>query len=332
MSRLAVVPLFALMFTLSVNALAHPLAPVAVRVEERGDAEALVVVKRSRVQPKGAALSVRLPPDCRELSPPVLDEKREHVQATHRLRCEGGLIGKRFGVNGLSEAELDAIVEVRFADGRSELGLLDRTDDVFEVPAPRAWTSTARTFVGRGFEHLLGGFDHVLFVVGLVLLVRRPREVLLALTAFTLGHAASMCAAVMGVVSIPGAAAETAIAATLVWLAWRVVQRAEDRAAPASGRRLYLACVGVGLVHGLGFATAFAEAGATGTRLAVSLSSFHAGIEAGQLVVAVALVALARLGSRVPERFACTAPRLAGYGMGSLAVMWMLERGVMLFA
>jgi hypothetical protein len=300
---------------------AHPLAPIALSVEQQGD-DVSVTVKRARVQPRGASFLPRFPSSCTSVAPVTVVEQPSFLVEQHRLRCDGSLVGATLGMDGLSEADVDAVVRVALDEDRVLQGLLDQSSDVYVVPARVPVSEVAAKLVRSGLGHLLGGFDHLLFVLGLVLLLRRPRRVLLALTAFTAGHAISMCAASLGWIALPGRIAEAAIAATLMWLALEVVQR--DRAEHEMSRP-YLASLAVGLVHGLGFAAAFSEAGVTGSDLGLALGAFHIGIELGQVVVVlVALLAMRLVAARRE-----TLARAAGYAIGGVACMWLIERAVL---
>ena len=310
-----------IVLTLSGTARAHPLAPVALWVDE-GEHEVTVQLKRARVMPPGATFSARLPQRCRSLSTRI-EPDTSFVVETQRVRCEGSLVGARFGVDGLTGAGIDAVVRVRLADGRVVRALLDESVDVFVVPERMSASQLALSFGRSGLEHLLGGLDHVLLVLGLVLLLGAPRRVLLALTAFTVGHGLSMCAAVLGWIALPVALAEAGIAATLVLLAWEALRRRREPSGETHGmKRPYLAALLVGLVHGLGFAAVFSDAGLSGTDLLLGLGAFHLGIELGQLVVVVLGLLALRLAAKHRGRLE---PALA-YGIGAVAYMWFLER------
>ncbi len=299
---------------------AHPLAPLGVHIVERDDA-ILVSLKRARVQPKGAAFLVRAPAHCVPRGAPRLEDAEGYVVEQRELSCPGTLVGTTWGVDGLSEAELDAVFRVELRDGRVLSFLLDRSEHNFEVPPPTAPSALLTAALRSGLEHLLGGWDHLAFVVGLVLLLRRWRRVLLALTAFTVGHGLSLAAAVLGWLDAPAHVTELAIAVTLVWLARRLT---EPRDAERVLSRPYLAALGVGLVHGLGFASAFSATGLSHDELALTLASFHVGIELGQLlVVAVTLASHALLSRSVPEHRVRLVPAFA---IGALAMMWVVER------
>jgi hypothetical protein len=323
MIRILLGPLLILLLWPSVAA-AHPLAPVGLSVRETGDGVEMEL-KYSRVQPRGRAVfAPRFPSFCTLVEPPSRDEDRAVIRERFRLRCSAPLAGPgvSFGVDGLSRAAVDGVVRIQLADGQVHHGLIDPTHDMFDVPAAQSSLAVAKAYIGLGFEHLALGFDHVLLVLGLALLLRRPKRVLLALTAFTLGHATSLCAATFSAIALPRAPVEIGIAATLMWLAWEVMGHRSGEL-----RRPYAAAIGVGLVHGLGFATALAEAGLSRQELPLALAGFHVGIELGQLLfVALALgfSHWADAAKPVPEKWRA-APALA---IGSVAAMWCIERAI----
>ena len=297
---------------------AHPLAPVALWIDDNGE-QLQVQLKVARVMPIAASFAARLPAGCRSLGTDY-QEETSFVVETQRVRCEA-LVGSQWGVEGLSHADVDAVVRVRFEDGRVVRALLDESDDVFVVPERTSWSELAVSFGRSGLEHLVGGLDHVLLVLGLVLLLGASRRVLIALTAFTLGHGLSMFAAVLGWVVLPTAIAEAAIAATLVWLAWEVVRQRDT-----SIKRPYVAALTVGLIHGLGFAAVFSDAGLTGGDLLLGLGAFHLGIELGQVAIVLGgLVAM-----RLATKHRTKVEPLIGYGIGAVAYMWLIERVLMI--
>jgi hypothetical protein len=174
-----------------------------------------------------------------------------------------------------------------------------------------------------GCEHLLGGVDHLLFVLGLVLWLRRPRRLLAAVTGFTLGHSLTLSLATLGLVRVPAAPVEVGIAASLFWLATRLARGEGAGVPPAQPWRM---AAGLGLLHGLGFAGALTQAGLPPGEIPLALFAFNLGIELGQLVAVAALLAAlaapraARL--RAPRWLA----RAPAYAIGTLAAALVLER------
>ena len=153
------------------------------------------------------------------------------------------------------------------------------------------WHQAAWRFVRLGFEHILDGTDHLLFLLCLVIPLRRPRELILTVTAFTAGHSVTLIAAALNAgpdgLWLPPLV-ETLIAASIVYMAFEniVLAAREGGRPPAVGRRRWILALAFGLVHGLGFSFALRESlQFAGSHLLTSLLSFNAGVELGQLLV-----------------------------------------------
>ena len=178
--------------------------------------------------------------------------------------------------------------------GDQVLGVGEESDPVPLAPTPEqlraarsAWT-VLTDYVGLGFLHILPrGLDHVLFVLGLVLLRLRARELLLQVTTFTLAHTLTLALSTLGWVRLPGEVVEPLIALSIAYVALENLWHEEV------GRiRLVVVCV-FGLIHGLGFAGVLGDLGMPAEQLVPALVGFNLGVEAGQLtVVAVAAVCL----------------------------------------
>jgi hydrogenase/urease accessory protein HupE len=194
--------------------------------------------------------------------------------------------------------------------------------DYYAGTAQGAW-AVIRTFVPAGIEHILIGPDHVLFLIGLLLLGGSLRKLVVIVTAFTIGHSITLSLAALDIVSPPAHIVEPAIALSIVFVGADnlLVRRAE---APRDIRALVAAVFG--LVHGFGFASVLKEFGLPPTALGWSLFSFNLGVEIGQLavvvIVATALAAIRRRSAVLGERLAVA---------GSVVVIaagtyWFVER------
>jgi len=175
--------------------------------------------------------------------------------------------------------------------------------------------------VRLGVEHILTGFDHLLFVIALTLLVRRRAALLATITAFTLAHSLTLSATALGVASVAVPPVEAAIALSIVLVC------AECLSSKSSlGRRApWLVAFAFGLLHGLGFASALLGIGLPEEHVVTALLCFNLGVELGQLGVVLLTVALGRLLSRL-QLESPSARRLLVYAMGSLAAFWAIER------
>jgi hydrogenase/urease accessory protein HupE len=160
--------------------------------------------------------------------------------------------------------------------------------------------AVARTFVPSGIEHILIGPDHILFLIGLLLLGGGWRALIRIVTAFTIGHSVTLSLAALGIVSPPARLIEPAIALSIVFVGADNLMRGHGR-----DLRAWIALV-FGLVHGFGFANVLREFGLPREALGWSLFSFNVGVEIGQLaivlVVATLLMAIWRRSDAIGHR------------------------------
>jgi hypothetical protein len=186
-----------------------------------------------------------------------------------------------------------------------------------------SWHHAAIRFVRLGFEHILDGIDHLLFLLCLVIPFRRFRPLVLVVTSFTVAHSITLIASAAGFA--PRALwfpplIETLIAASIVWMAL-------ENIVGAKVERRWLYAFGFGLVHGFGFSFALRESlQFAGSHLATSLFAFNIGVELGQLLVIALLVpVLAFVFRRV------VAERMGVIVLSAIVAHtgwhWMLDRG-----
>ena len=176
----------------------------------------------------------------------------------------------------------------------------------------------ARRYVTLGIEHILTGWDHLAFVLALCLVASGWR-LLRLVTAFTVGHSLTLALAAAGVVHMPTAPTEAAIALSIAFVAREGVRRR-----PLShGAGLVFA---FGLLHGLGFATALAESGIDRSEFFVGLMTFNAGVELGQLAFVGAVLSLIQAGARLPVERRAAVARTTAYAIGILGAFWTIQR------
>ena len=195
--------------------------------------------------------------------------------------------GHRMIVTQGQAAEAVALLDARHPTwripGASDFGAAMETE-VAPAPARASWAS----FIPLGIEHILTGYDHLCFLLALLLVALRIRDVLAVVTTFTIAHSLTLAAAAMGTVSLPSSVVEPLIAASIVYIGVEnLILRRQPRY-----RLALVFCFG--LIHGLGFATALSERlpGITGVAVIPPLLSFNLGVEIGQLAVAACLIPL----------------------------------------
>ena len=195
--------------------------------------------------------------------------------------------------------------------------------------AARSVAQEMASFVVHGFHHILIGYDHILFVLTLLIGTamqqrRRPVwetfiETAKVVTAFTLSHSVTLGLAALGLLVVPVALAESLIAATIAIAAVNNIW-------PLLTTRLWLVALGFGLIHGVGFANVLRDLGLPQDNLLLTLLSFNIGVEAGQLtVVAVALPLIAYAARLAISRAAMPA---ANFAITALALMWLSDRAL----
>ncbi len=225
-------------------------------------------------------------------------------------------------------------------DGHSGSAALDAAHPSFSLG--QSWTERFWEFFRLGAEHLLTGIDHILFLLALIAGSRRPREIVLAATSFTLAHSVTFLLAALGLVDVPGSIVEPVIALSIAvvagWHLWRIRQRGvhvTDLPVIPDGGHFALDRAGwtrlgvvfcFGLVHGLGFAGALGIDAAWSWTLLWSLLVFNVGIEAVQLAVIAVVFPLLLLLRRRSRRAGLWATGTISAGVAGMGLVWFVQR------
>jgi hypothetical protein len=246
------------------------------------------------------------------------------------LRCgEGGLRGQ-LGIEGVGKRYSAAMVKVFWAEGGSRVYTLTPSQPTAQLYGAaedqRGLGEIASAYGVLGVEHILGGTDHLLFVLGLLFLVGFRRRLVGTITAFTLAHSLTLASSALGWLALRPPPVEALIALSIVLVA----AEALHQRATLSRRWPALVAFLFGLVHGLGFAGALQQIGLPQRHLAVALLSFNLGVEAGQLLVVGAVWAAFRLLSGWPRLAQARTPAL--YAIGGVAAYWSIGRVLAILA
>ena len=238
--------------------------------------------------------------------------------------CDGGLAGRTVGIAGLEATLTDVLVRVELADGRVQTELLKPSRPSFVV-AGSGPSGSAASYFTLGVEHILLGVDHLLFVLGLMLLVTGRWLLFKTITAFTLGHSVSLALATLGVVSVPGPPLNAAIALSIVFLAAEIVRhRRGERHLTA--RYPWIVAGAFGILHGLGFAAALTALGLPASAVPLALLFFNLGVEAGQVLFIVLVLAMLASWRVLGVRWPTWATAVPIYAMGIVAAVWFVGR------
>ena len=259
------------------------------------------------------------PEDCTQ-STPQLDRKGTTITERSVLSCS--LSEGEINIAGLERTLTDVFAEITYLSGETRTALIKPSNPTITLGGKAS--SAAKHYLWIGVEHIIYGWDHLLFVIGLTLLVAR-RQVLGVATAFTLAHSITLALAAFGLINIPIRPVEILIAASIVLLGIEIMRKQQGHKSLAT-ERPYLISFAIGLIHGCGFASALSEIGLPkGTEL-LALLLFNIGVELGQFAIVgltiVSLIAVAKLGKTALRRTEV----FLTYGLASIAMFWVIQR------
>ena len=246
------------------------------------------------------------------------------------VACEQSLAGRAISIAGLERTMTDVLLRIDYLDGSSFTALLTPSAPATTIPAAQGALAVAGTYFLLGIEHILIGVDHLLFVFALLLLVEGLRRLVLTVTAFTVAHSVTLGAATLDLVHVAQAPVEAVIALSILFLASELGQRgAGERAQRGLASELpWLVAFVFGLLHGFGFAGVLAEIGIPAHAVPLALLSFNLGVEAGQLLFIVAVLALGWAWRRARLPAPAVWRQVAVYGIGSVAAFWVIDRTI----
>ena len=247
------------------------------------------------------------------------------VVAVSDINCAAPLAGVEVGLTGLDASFTDALVRIAPIGRPIQAARLTSDQPMVQVEIKAARNQVARTYFLLGVGHILAGYDHLLFVVSLVLLLVGGWTIAKTVTAFTVAHSLTLVGTSLHLISVQRQPVEVCIALSIMFLAMEIVHQTPGK--PRLSERIpWIVAFAFGLLHGFGFAGALAEIGLPDGEVPVALLTFNLGVEAGQLII----VGTGLLVLTVIRRFATAQFRIAqtcaAYAIGCVAAYWMIER------
>lgn len=315
---------------------AHELQTVALRLDESRN-DRVSVTLNTPLSRDGQAVAVV--PDfgthCQIIGDSHVERDGDRVLRNWPLICKGGLSGTPLRVAGLDPRTPEALITVNFANGVRQTLTVDRHDPAITLKAEQGERQIVGVgaYLPLGIEHILTGPDHLLFVLGLMLVVATFgggwRLLLASLTAFTLAHSLTLGLAMFGIWGLPPKPVEILIALSIVLLA---VELAEHARRQQQGlrptltlRKPWLVAFLFGLLHGFGFAGALSEVGLPDAARGWALFLFNLGVEIGQLVFVATVLLLVNIARKFIPRFNPQSGAIT-IALGAIAVYWTLDR------
>lgn len=315
---------FALALLLPQLAMAHELQPGFLQLTETAPHQYEVLWKQPTSLGNPLRLTPVFPVTCQALNAPQSEVLPQSWVWRMRLSCPAGLAGQILTIEGLEAFATDVLIRVEHGDGRIETHLLKPADPSVTLNEA-AGVHGRWTYLTLGIEHIALGIDHLLFVLGLLLIVGNRWTLIKTITSFTVAHSITLAIATLASVHVPAAPLNAAIALSILFLAPEVVRVWRGQTS-LTIRKPWLVAFAFGLLHGFGFASGLAALGLPRNEIAPALLLFNIGVEIGQLGFVFLVIGLERSFRVLKIHWPRWAEMLPAYTLGTLGAFWTIQR------
>ena len=238
---------------------------------------------------------------------------------SYTLVCSEDIKGKKIRFENL-DFLTDALLSINFIDGSSYESIVSSRD--LEIVVPLEQSIYPFAYFNLGFDHLLKGIDHIVFLICLIFLVSGFINLVKVVTAFTIAHSITLSLSFLGIVTISQSVIEALIALTIIFVALDAVD-IKNKKFP------WYYAFGFGLLHGFGFSGALSEIGINNNELALSLLFFNVGIEIAQLAIIPIpfLIVYFFNNDKIFQKI----KYLTAISIGGIGVYWFIDRVIGIF-
>ena len=305
---------------------AHELQPSSLELRQLTPERYEVIWRAPIYYGKAHPARLQLPEQWQTVGEPTIKQLSD--SALHRRVVSvpnGAIDGGVIRFLGLEATITDVFIRFIWLDGTQTTAIARPNRPWVEIVAQRSAWQVAWDYTVLGVDHILSGFDHLTFVLALLLIVSGARRLLITVTSFTLAHSITLAAATLGVMWVPGPPVEATIALSILFLASELVKVNRGQTS-LTGRYPWVVAFTFGLLHGFGFAGALGDVGLPQNEIPLALLMFNVGVELGQLLFIAAVLALLAVVRKVRTEWPDWAHQLPAYGIGSIAAFWFIER------
>lgn len=314
------------------TAVAHEVRPAYLQIEEISLNRFNILWKQPsqgdfvlRLEPRLSNGILDTPPDVQHLANGFMIRRWNNRQIDRT-----SLDGATLKIAGLERTLTDALINIQFANGHQIQRIVKPIDPQLTIHLSQSGTLAVPAYLTLGIEHILTGFDHLAFVLGMVLLVTGRWRILTTITAFTLAHSITLAIAALGYVQFNVPLIESLVALSIVFVAVELVRSWRGHTSLTT-RYPWLIAFSFGLLHGFAFAGSLADIGLPSHNVPAALLLFNLGVEIGQLMFVGAVLGLSVIFRRRTQTKVAGYGRWAvAYGVGMLASYWMIERIIMI--
>ncbi len=310
---------------------AHEVRPAYLEVKETSPGRYGILWRTPVLSGMRLPVALKLPDDVRNVTEPTVQELTDSLLERRTVDAgERGLAGRRIDFIGLQGTITDVLVRLELADGRDSTTLVTPSQPWVEIAVPQGVPAVMGAYVVHGIQHIAFGIDHLLFVLGLLLIVKDRWMLLKTVTAFTVAHSITLAIATLGYASAPVLPLNAAIALSILFLGPEIVRSWRGETS-LTIRRPWIVAFLFGLIHGFGFAGAFASAGLRPKDLPIALLGFNVGVEIAQVAFVLLVVLLERSFRQLEIRWPRWVEMLPGYAVGTLGAFWTIQRTAIVF-
>lgn len=314
------------------RAVAHEVRPAFLQITQTGTERLEIIWKQPTLGDMAIHLQPHLSGGWLEASP--VDQFaadgfliRKWVVQAQPTKLEGQTVH----VEGLENTITDVVVRIRLLNGPSSQTILRPDQTSYRIPAQESAPSGLLAFLVAGMQHILSGPDHLLFLLGLLLMVKSRWMLLKTVTAFTAAHSITLAFAVLSSVRLWTPMIDALIALSIIAVATEAL-RAQRGGSSLAVRHPWAVAFVFGLLHGLGFASGLTTLGLDRAGVASALVLFNVGVEVGQLAFVGAVLLLREALRRLPLAWPPAAKLVPTYAVGAMGVFWALQCSAVLFA
>jgi hypothetical protein len=273
---------------------------------------------------------LQLPEDWQTLGQPTVRQLSDSALHGRMVDVPGDSInGNVVRFPGLEGTITDVFVRVSRLDGTTYTQVVRPSRPDAVLRGERPWYVSSLEYLAVGFHHIILGVDHLMFILGLVIIVRGRMILFKTITAFTVAHSITLAMATLGYANVPTQPLTAAIALSILFLGPEIVRvwRGETS---FTIRHPWVVAFAFGLLHGFGFASGLSVTGMPRAELAPALLFFNVGVELGQLCFVVLILIVLHSFKKIELRWPRWVEVIPGYAVGSLGAYWTIQRGAIM--
>jgi hydrogenase/urease accessory protein HupE len=315
----------------NLSSYAHEIRPAYLEITEKQSNRIQVLWK----QPSIGDFSIKITPQLSNI-PLVESSSKNLYTETYFVKewnipiSQNSLQHLTITIVGLKNTITDVLVRISYKDGNTITKLIHPIDPPLTIDRPTKIEIPVWEYLQLGIFHIWSGFDHLLFVFGLILLVKGRKKLIWTITSFTIAHSITLALATLGIIHISSVPVEACIALSILFVGVELIHDLEGRPGLAS-KFPWMVAFTFGLLHGLGFAGALSQVGLPEKAIPMALFLFNVGVEMGQLAFVFVILSLIWLFRNYLKKLPSWVRLIPAYSVGSLAAFWFFERILTVF-